>query len=124
MDARGDMPPEEFRRHGHEVVDWIADFLAGIDDYPVLAQVRPGDITEAVPASPPRKPLPMEETLREFRDVIVPGVTHWNHPRFHAYFSVTGSGPGILGEALSSALNVNAMVWRSCPAATAPLVWG
>jgi aromatic-L-amino-acid decarboxylase len=112
------MPPEEFRRHGHEVVDWIADYLANLDAYPVMPTARPGEIRGALGASAPLRGEPMADLLRDFRDVVVPGINHWNHPAFHGYFSVTGSGPGILGEMLSAALNVNAMVWRSSPAGT------
>lgn len=118
MTAHGDMPPEDFRRHAHEVADWIADYLEGVDAYPVLAQVRPGEIAAKLPASAPLRGEPMEDILRDFREVILPGITHWNHPRFHAYFSITGSGPGILGESLAAALNVNAMLWRASPVAT------
>ena len=114
----GDISPETFRRHAHEVADWIADYLAGVGDLPVLPRVRPGDVSGALPASPPEEPEPLDAILRDFREIIVPGTTHWNHPRFHAYFCSSGSGPGILGEALAAALNVNAMVWRSGPAPT------
>ncbi len=114
----GDMPPELFREHARAVVDWIADYLANVGDLPVLPRVRPGDLRRALPASAPETGEPMEDVLRDFREQVVPAVTHWNHPSFFAYFSVTGSGPGILGEMLAAALNVNAMVWRSCPAAT------
>ena len=114
----GDMPPEEFRRHAHAAVDWMADYLAGVGDYPVLAQVRPGEVAARLPASPPETGERMEDVLRDFERVIVPGVTHWNHPGFFAYFAVTGSGPGILGEMLTSTLNTNAMVWRTGPAQT------
>jgi aromatic-L-amino-acid decarboxylase len=107
---------EEFRRHGHEVVDWIADYLANVGDYPVLPDVKPGQLTAALPATGPETGEPMEQILDDFRTTIIPAVTHWNHPRFMAYFSVSASGPGILGEMLSAALNVNGMVWKSCPA--------
>jgi aromatic-L-amino-acid decarboxylase len=113
-----DMPPEEFRRAGHEVVDWIADYLAGVGEYPVLPNVQPGQIADALPAHAPDCGEPMEQVLEDFRKIIVPGVTHWNHPRFFAYFGISGSGPGILGEMLCAALNVNGMLWRTCPAAT------
>ncbi|HZD04021.1 MAG TPA: pyridoxal-dependent decarboxylase, partial [Longimicrobiales bacterium] len=112
------MPPGELRRHGHAVVDWIADYLEGLDDLPVLAQVSPGDVRSALPSAAPSEGDAMEDVLADFRDVILPGVTHWNHPSFHGYFAVTGSGPGILGEMISAALNINAMVWRSSPAGT------
>jgi aromatic-L-amino-acid decarboxylase len=114
----GDMPPEEFRRHAHAVVDWMADYLANVGDYPVLAQVRPGEVAARLPASAPERGEAVEAMLRDFRDVIVPGVTHWNHPDFFAYFAITGSGPGILGEMLAAALNTNAMLWRTGPAQT------
>lgn len=114
----GDMPPEELRALGHQVVDWIADYLAGVEEYPVLARVHPGEIRAALPDAAPEEGEPFDAILRDFRDVVIPGVTHWNHPAFFAYFANTGSGPGILGEMLSAALNVNAMVWRSSPAGT------
>ncbi len=114
----GDMPPGELRRHAHDVSDWIADYLAGVGDMPVFPSVRPGDLTAALPAEPPARGEPMERVLDDFRRLVVPGITHWNHPAFFGYFSVSASGPGILGEMLAAALNVNAMVWRSSPAAT------
>jgi aromatic-L-amino-acid decarboxylase len=114
----GDMDPQLFRQYGHQVVDWIADYLAHVGTYPVLAQTSPGDIRRSLPASPPTQPEAMETILDDFERVLLPGVTHWNSPGFLAYFAITGSGPGILGEMLSGALNVNAMLWRTSPAAT------
>ncbi len=114
----GDMPPEEFRRHAHAVVDWMADYLANVGDLPVLAQVQPGDVASRLPASAPDAGEPVDDILRDFRDVIMPGITHWNHPDFLAYFSITGGGPGILGEMLAATLNTNAMLWRTGPAPT------
>ena len=116
--ATGDMDPEAFRLYGHQVVDWIADYLTHVGEYPVLAQTTPGDIRRALPAKPPVQPESMESILADFERVIMPGITHWNSPGFLAYFGITGSGPGILGEMLSGALNVNAMLWRTSPAAT------
>ncbi len=118
MRERGDLEPDEFRRYGREVVDWIADYLSGSTEVPVLSRARPGEVRSALPASPPVEPEPLSATLRDFREILVPGITHWNHPRFFAYFANTGSAPGILGEALAAALNVNAMLWRASPAAT------
>ena len=112
------MSPDEFRRAGHDVVDWIAEYLEGIREYPVVTSLKPGELVEALPASAPARGEPMDRIFTDFREQIVPGVTHWNHPRFHAYFSVSASGPGILGEMLAAALNVNGMLWKSCPAAT------
>src|SRR5216683_5131261 len=116
--ATGDMDPETFRLYGHQVVDWIADYLTHVGEYPVLAQTVPGDIRHALPDKPPVEPEAMETILADFERVLLPGITHWNSPGFLAYFSITGSGPGILGEMLSAALNVNAMLWRTSPAAT------
>ncbi len=116
--STSDMPVEEFRRLGHRLVDWIADYLAGIERYPVLARVRPGEIRRQLPEHPPAVGEPFEEILRDFERILLPGITHWNHPGFFAYFAITGSGPGILGELLCAALNVNAMLWKTSPAAT------
>jgi len=116
--ALGDMSAEEFRRAGHEVVDWIADYLTGIRDFPVVSRVQPGELTKQLPASAPESGETIDDILVDFRSLIIPGITHWNHPRFHAYFSVSASAPGILAEMLTAALNVNGMVWKSCPAAT------
>ena len=113
-----DMSPEEFRQQGHQIVDWIAGYLENIRDYPVLPDRKPGDLVDALPPSAPEHGEPMERMLSDFRDLVLPEVNHWNHPNFHAYFSVSASGPGILGEMLTAALNVNAMLWKSCPAAT------
>jgi aromatic-L-amino-acid/L-tryptophan decarboxylase len=113
-----DIAPEEFRRMGHEMVDWMADYLEGIRDYPVVSKVQPGELTDQLPASAPELPECLDEIFDDFRNTILPAVTHWNHPRFHAYFSVSASAPGILAEMLSATLNVNGMVWKSCPAAT------
>lgn len=116
--ATGDMSAEDLRRYGHEVVDWIADYLKEIRDYPVLSRVAPGSIRRALPSEPPVQPEAMEDILSDFSSIIMPGITHWNAPGFMGYFGITGSGPGILGEFLAAALNVNAMLWRTSPAAT------
>jgi aromatic-L-amino-acid decarboxylase len=113
-----DMPREEFRQAGHEVIDWIADYLDGVRDFPVLPAIQPGDLRASLPASAPDDGEPIDRILEDFRELIVPANTHWNHPRFHAYFSVSASAPGILAEALTAALNVNGMVWKSSPACT------
>lgn len=114
----GDMDPEAFRRFGHRLIDWVADYLKDPEQYPVLARIRPGELVRALPAEPPGDAEPFETVLDDFERLIPPATTHWNHPGFFAYFAITGSGPGILGELLAAALNVNAMVWRSGPSAT------
>jgi len=111
-----DMPPEEFRRAGHEVIDWITDYLRDIRELPVLPNVMPGEVRRSLAAPAPEAGEPIDSILQDFKDVIVPANTHWNHPRFHGYFSVSASGPGILAEALTAALNINHMVWKSSPA--------
>jgi aromatic-L-amino-acid/L-tryptophan decarboxylase len=114
----GDMDPEEFRRHAHRVADWIADYLANSSQFPVLARVQPGEISAALPATSPARGEPFDTIFSDFERILVPGITHWNHPGFFAYFAITGSAPGILAEFLSAALNVQAMLWRTSPAAT------
>src|ERR671913_1596172 len=118
MAHAGDMDPEAFRREAHRVADWIADYLAAPERFPVLARSRPGDIRRALPAEAPERGESFDAIFGDFERLILPGITHWNHPGFFAYFAIPGSGPGILGEFLSAALNVQAMLWRTSPAAT------
>jgi len=108
----------DFRSDGQLAVEWVARYLESLRDLPVRAQVEPGDVRAKLPAAPPDQGEPFEAVLRDLDEVIVPGTTHWNHPRFFAYFAITGSEPGILAELLSAAFNVNAMLWRTGPAAT------
>ena len=116
--STGDLPGPEFRRAMHRVADLVADYLDHVGDYPVLPKVGPGDVRALLAAVPPKDPEPLDRVLDDYRRVIEPNVTHWNHPGFMAFFGITGSGPGILGEALAAGLNVNAMLWRTSPAAT------
>jgi aromatic-L-amino-acid/L-tryptophan decarboxylase len=110
--------PAAFRRHGHELVDWIAEYLEHPEKYPVLARVTPGEIAAQLPTQAPEDPEPFGAIMADFERVLVPGLTHWNHPSFFAYFASTGSAPGILADLLSAALNQQAMLWRTSPAAT------
>lgn len=112
------MSPEEFRATAHQAVDWIADYLRDVRDYPVLPDVKPGALIDQLPHAGPEKGEPIEKILEDFRNLIVPGITHWNHPRFFGYFSISASGPGILGEMLAAALNCNHMLWKTGPSAT------
>lgn len=114
----GDMPPEVFERWGEDVVRWIADYLGHPDQFPVLSRAEPNALAAALPSWVPDEPEPMEHILADFTQLILPGITHWNHPRFFAYFAISASAPGILAEMLAAALNVNAMLWRTSPAAT------
>ena len=116
--ALGDLSPAEFTAEGHALIDWIARYLSEVEDYPVMSQVRPGAVRVALPATPPTTGAPFAELMAEFERSVLPGVTHWNHPGFFAYFAISGSGPGILGELLTAALNINGMLWRTSPAAT------
>jgi aromatic-L-amino-acid decarboxylase len=117
-DALGDMDPEAFRREGHRVVDWLADYFSNPEQYPVLAQVRPRDLVRALPSHAPETGESFDAIFEDFNKHVVPGVTHWNHPGFFAYFAISGSGPGVLAEMLAAGLNVQAMLWRTSPAAT------
>jgi len=114
----GDMSAEEFRRYGHEIIDWIADYFDRIEDLPVLAQIEPGDLKAQLPSSPPEKGEPMGAILADVDRLIVPALTHWSHPSFFAYFATSTSAPGIFGELLSAAFDVKSMLWRTSPAST------
>jgi aromatic-L-amino-acid/L-tryptophan decarboxylase len=112
------MTPEEFRRHGRQVVDWIADYYERIESLPVLAQVEPGQVRAQLPAHPPEQGEPYEAVLADLDRVIVPGTTHWQHPSFFGLFPANASGPAILGELLSAGLGVVGMLWTTSPACT------
>ena len=107
-----------FRDDAAAASEWVARYLEGVRELPVLAQVEPGRIKEALPDSPPDRPEPFSAVLDDLDEILLPGITHWNHPRFFAYFAISGSEPGILAEFVTAALNVNAMLWRTSPAAT------
>lgn len=113
-----DIPSADFRAAMHTVADLVADYLDNVGGYPVVPKIAPGAVRAALPASPPEQAEPIEALLADYRRLIEPNVTHWNHPGFLAYFAITGSGPGILAEALTAGLNVNAMLWRTGPAPT------
>jgi aromatic-L-amino-acid decarboxylase len=112
------MKSEDFRRFGHELVDWIADYFDRIESLPVLSQIQPGDLKAKLPASPPQQGERMENIVADLDRLIVPALTHWSHPSFHAYFATSTSGPGILGELLAAAFDNKAMLWRTSPAST------
>ena len=114
----GDTPPEEFRRQLHKLADWIADFRENIESLRVAPDEKPGAVRAQLPAQPPEDGESFEKILSDVDRLIVPGMVHWSHPMFLGYFGWTTTGPGILGEILSAPLNVNAMTWRTCPAAT------
>lgn len=113
-----DMPIEEFRKSGHQLIDWIADYLNDIEKYPPLSQVNPGDILKRILESPPQKGEDIENVLKDVDKILMDGITHWNHPGFMAYFNSTSSGPGILAELLTAGLGINGMLWKTSPAFT------
>jgi aromatic-L-amino-acid/L-tryptophan decarboxylase len=112
------MTPDEFRRQGRAVVDWIADYYERIESLPVLSRVRPGEIRASLPASPPGEGEPFEAILRDVEKLILPGITHWQSPNFFAYFPANASGPAILGDLLASGFGVQGMLWATSPACT------
>jgi aromatic-L-amino-acid decarboxylase len=112
------MTPEQFRQHGHEVVDWIADYWTRIGSLPVRSPVSPGEVRAALPASPPETGEPLSAVLADLDRVVVPGLTHWQHPGFFGYFPANTSGPSVLGDLVSAGLGVQGMSWVTSPAAT------
>ncbi|MFQ5473573.1 MAG: pyridoxal-dependent decarboxylase, partial [Dehalococcoidia bacterium] len=112
------MNPEEFRRHGYQVIDWIAEYMENVEKYPVLSQVKPGEVRAKLPAAAPEEGEPFERILKDVDEIIMPGVTHWQSPNFFAYFPGNTSGPSILGELLSAGLGVQGMMWVTSPACT------
>jgi aromatic-L-amino-acid decarboxylase len=112
------MSPAEFREHGYRVVDWIADYYDRIESLPVAAQVQPGDVRAGLPAHPPEQGEPFEAVLADLDRLIVPGLTHWQHPSFFGYFPANSSGPAILADLLSTGLGVQGMLWATSPACT------
>jgi len=112
------MSPDEFRRHGREVIDWIADYYERLESLPVLSQVAPGEVRAALPTDPPERGEPFADVLADLDRVILPGITHWQHPSFFAFFPASATGPSILGDLLASGLGVQGMLWATSPAAT------
>jgi aromatic-L-amino-acid/L-tryptophan decarboxylase len=108
----------DLRADGHAAIDWAADYLERVGELPVLAPVAPGDIRAALPESPPEQPEPFSAVLRDLDEVLLPGITHWQHPRFFAYFASSSTPPAILAEMLAATLNPIALLWRTAPAST------
>ena len=112
------MTPQEFRRHGHAIVDWIAAYQEQVENYPVLSTVEPGEIRSQLPPAPPEHGEPFEQVMADVDRIIMPGVTHWQSPNFFAFFPANASGPAILGELLSAGLGLQGMMWVTSPACT------
>lgn len=111
------MENEEFRRHAHQFVDWMADYLSSVQDLPVRAQVAPGEIAGQLEAGPPSMPHSMDDIFEDFKNIVIPGMTHWQHPRFFAYFPANSSPPSVLAEMLTTTLAAQCMLWQTSPAA-------
>jgi len=108
----------DFRQFGHKLIDWVADYLESPQKYPVLSPVSPNEIADALPAVGPERGKPLDEIFADFQRVILPGITHWNHPNFLAFFANTSSPPAVLAELLAAALNANGILWKTSPAVT------
>jgi aromatic-L-amino-acid/L-tryptophan decarboxylase len=112
------MTAQEFREYGRQVVDWVADYWERIESLPVGAQVKPGEVAASMPSSAPERGEPFSAFLADLDRIVVPGVTHWQHPSFFAYYPANASGPAVLGDLVSSGLAVQGMLWATSPAAT------
>ncbi|MGB9700639.1 MAG: pyridoxal-dependent decarboxylase [Thermodesulfobacteriota bacterium] len=112
------MDPDEFRRWGYAVIDWIADYYKHVESLPVLSRVQPGEIRAKLPPHPPRQGEPFSQILADLDNIILPGITHWQSPKFFAYFPANSSGPSVLGELLAAGLGVQGMLWSTSPACT------
>ncbi|TSA30810.1 MAG: amino acid decarboxylase [Ignavibacteriales bacterium] len=114
----GDMPAEEFKKYGYELIDWAANYIENVGSFPVLPKIKPGDVKRKLPNHAPQSSEPINKIIEDLDKIILPGTTHWQHPNFMAYFNSTASGPGILAELISATFNVNSMLWKSAPAST------
>src|SRR5215210_7814783 len=112
------MTPEEFRRHGHSLIEWVADYLEGVEQHRVAPDIQPGDVRRQLPEHPPAAGQPFEDVIADLDRVVVPTITHWQHPSFFAYFPGNASYPSILGELVSAGLGVQGMSWVTSPACT------
>ena len=112
------MDIDEFRKHGHQLIDWMADYMDTVEKLPVRSQVKPGEISNRLKEKPPTNGEPMENIIDDFKTTILPGITHWQHPRFFAYFPANSSPPSVLAEMLTATLGAQCMLWQTSPAAT------
>lgn len=111
------MNRDEFKRHGYKFVDWIADYMSEIETYPVCSPLKPGEVKQHIPAQPPQEGESMESVFQDFQRIILPGITHWQHPSWFAYFPANASPPSILAELLTAGLGAQCMIWKTSPAA-------
>src|SRR4030042_31097 len=111
------MTPDEFRKHAHELVEWMAGYLENVEKYPVRSQVAPGDIFKQIPDKAPSDPQPFGQLMKDFDEIIMPGITHWQNPNFFAYFPANSSPPSILAEMIIATISAQCMNWETSPAA-------
>lgn len=111
------METKLFRQYGHQFVDWLAEYMDGVERYPVMSRAKPGEIKAKIPSCPPPSPEPMDQIFKDFKDIIVPGITHWQHPGWHAYFPANNSPASVLGELLTAGIGAQCMIWQTSPAA-------
>ena len=112
------MDHETFRKHAHTFVDWMADYMGSVEEYPVRSKAAPGDIAAQLPIQPPENGESIEKIFADFKKIVLPGITHWQHPNFFAYFPSNASPPSILAEMLTATLSAQCMLWETSPAAT------
>ncbi|MBT3933200.1 MAG: aspartate aminotransferase family protein, partial [Bacteroidetes bacterium] len=112
------MTPEEFKKYGYEIIDWIANYRSNISDYPVMSTIQPGAVKEGLPENPPENPDPFESVIQDLDKIIIPGVSHWNHPNNFAYFPSNATLPSVLGDLLCSGIGGIGLNWQSMPALT------
>src|SRR5215208_4925126 len=112
------MAPDEFREHAHQLADWMADYFESVSELPVTPEVEPGDVFRQLPSSPPEQGEPFAQLFADFRSIVMPGMTLWNHPGWFAYFPGNNSPPSVLAEMLTATLGAQCMSWATSPAAT------
>jgi len=111
------MEKEDFKKFGYQFIDWIAEYMTDVAEYPVVSQIGPGEIKERIPLEPPFEGEPMDRIFKDFKEIILPGITHWQHPSWFAYFPANNSPPSILAELLTAGMGAQCMVWQTSPAA-------
>lgn len=112
------MSPDEFRKNGKKMIDWIADYYENVEKYPVLSQAKPNEIADQLPTKAPNDSESIDQIMADFNSILMPGITHWQSPNFFAYFPANSSGPSVLGDLLSSGLGIQGMIWATSPACT------
>jgi len=114
------MKPDDFRKHGHELVEWMASYMENVEKYPVKSQVSPGEIFSKIPDNPPLKAETFESFMKDMDEIIMPGISHWQSPNFFAYFPANTSPASVLAEMIISTLGTQCMIWETSPAAAEP----